>query len=118
MMKNEESDKGKASLYSLGTGAAAALMPSNPYASAAALGLHMGDFLYRQMRLREKEKKSKVSDMSIFKRILAERITRKRHTAEKVNPPGGTNTVASNLGKTSFKHQRESLPHLMWVIQS
>ena len=28
-----------------------------PYAGAAALGLHLGDYVYRQMRLREKEKK-------------------------------------------------------------
>jgi hypothetical protein len=56
MMKDNKSDKGKASLYSLGTGAAAALM-RNPYASSAALGLHMGDFLYRQLRRGEKQKR-------------------------------------------------------------
>ena len=42
--------------------------------------------------------------MSIFKRILAERITRKKPTAgETSKSSSGTNTVASNLGKTLSK---------------
>ena len=52
--------KQRTSLYSLATGAAAALMPRRglfPYAGAAALGLHMGDFLYRQLRRGEKQKR-------------------------------------------------------------
>lgn len=60
VMKDDKSNKGKATPYSVATGAAAALMPRRglfPYAGAAALGLHLGDYVYRQMRLREKEKK-------------------------------------------------------------
>ena len=54
IIKGDKSDKGRGNLYSLGTGAAAALM-RNPYAASAALGLHMGDFLYRQLRRSEKQ---------------------------------------------------------------
>jgi hypothetical protein len=54
MVKGDKSDKGKGNLYSVGTGAAAALM-RNPYAASAALGLHMGDYLYRQLRRSEKQ---------------------------------------------------------------
>ena len=53
MMKDDKSDKGKATPYSLATGAAAALMPRRglfPYAGAAALGLHLNDYIRRQMK--------------------------------------------------------------------
>ena len=53
MMKNDKSDKGKATPYSLATGAAAALMPRRglfPWAGAAALGLHLNDYVRRQMK--------------------------------------------------------------------
>ena len=49
MIKGDKSDKGRGNLYSLGTGAAAALM-RNPYASTAALGLHLSDYIHRQMK--------------------------------------------------------------------
>ena len=60
VVKGEEGERNKGHLGSVATGAAAALMPRRglfPYAQAAALGLHLGDYVYRQMRLREKEKK-------------------------------------------------------------
>lgn len=60
VMKGEKGERNKGHLGSVATGAAAALMPRRglfPYAGAAALGLHLGDYVYRQMRLREKEKK-------------------------------------------------------------
>ena len=48
--------------------------------------------------------------MSIFKRILAERITRKKPTAgETSKSSSGTNTVASNLGKTLSKETPKSV---------
>tara|TARA_A100001035_G_C27749498_1_gene485711 strand:+ start:1164 stop:1511 length:348 start_codon:yes stop_codon:yes gene_type:complete len=53
MMKDDKSDKGKATPYSLATGAAAALMPRKglyPFAGAAALGLHLNDYIRRQMK--------------------------------------------------------------------
>ena len=60
VVKGEEGERNKGHLGSVATGAAAALMPRRglfPYAGSAALGLHLGDYIYRQMRLREKEKK-------------------------------------------------------------
>lgn len=62
VVKGEEGERNKGHLGSVATGAAAALMPRRglfPHAGAAALGLHLGDYVYRQMRLREKEKKEK-----------------------------------------------------------
>ena len=60
VVKGEEGERNKGHLGSVATGAAAALMPRRglfTYAGSAALGLHLGDYIYRQMRPREKEKK-------------------------------------------------------------
>ena len=60
VMKGEKGERNKGHMGSVATGAAAALMPRRglfPYAGAAALGLHLGDYVYRQMRMKEKNKK-------------------------------------------------------------
>ena len=59
VVKGDKAERNKGHIGSVATGAAAALMPRrglSPYAGAAALGLHLGDYVYRQMRLRDKEK--------------------------------------------------------------
>jgi len=60
VVKGDKAERNKGHMGSVATGAAAALMPRRglfPYAGAAALGLHLGDYVYRQLRLRDKANK-------------------------------------------------------------